>query len=652
MAKSKKVNKWEAAPESIKLLHNAFIAFNTLSYEELDDKVDWDELDELLVDVLAKYNELEAKHNADCGLISKLEEENKAYETLTAELNNDVDELVYKVNNLEKMVEFHKGEVKELVKTADKVRDKHENEVCMLKKDIHDLEVKVKYYKEDNDDLECAVSKYKALYEGLESTVDSVTRERNHFEYTLSQLIEQLKIKNDVHVDINERVDGNYKVENKRAADLQCDLDAAIYDLKKEEENVKCLKKQITRKNAEMCNLKWERDETEKKIKILIDKLQEQYNINVTFYQKPGIDTHGIRNFGVDVDCEENRKAFNELKEALDKHKSQIDKLETKHAKATRFIARLTEALNEAGVSFHYVKIGADGEDIFYIDSLVDRMAKKHYEEQSFRLRNTVRNYGEQIRCFKNDIGELQAEIYKLKKDNGDLELRKLLLLKALDQAGINPTFDIRANKWLIQYTDKAENAFLAADQIKRDAEKKIDDLKRENNNLKQTLLNILEMLETKVGLCRVHLLDSYKDRANLIAVEHDKLLIKYEKLKEENKTLISERDKLKSKNREWQVKCNNLQSVLNFRMHDGTPCGITNCPKVEMLTAERDGLNDYAEALKGRIQELEDRSKDIYTLATIGWLTGSMHEYDMIRNKLTFKPSTCTNCKNFDPKE
>lgn len=155
--------------------------------------------------------------------------------------------------------------------------------------------------------------------------------------------------------------------------------------------------------------------------------------------------------------------------------KSQIDKLETKHAKATRFIARLTEALNEAGVSFHYVKFGGDGEEIFYIDSLVDRMAKKHYEEQSFRLRNTVRNYGEQIRCFKNDISELKAKIYKLEKDKECSEFRNDLLLKALNQAGIRPSFDIRANKWIIQYTDKAENAFLAADQIKRNAEKRVE---------------------------------------------------------------------------------------------------------------------------------------------------------------------------------
>lgn len=459
MAKSKKVNKWEAAPENIKLLHNAFTAFNTMSYDELDDKVDWDELDGLLAVVLKEYNELEAKHNADCGLISKLEEENKTYETLAAELHNDTDELERTINNLEEMVEFHKGEVKKLVETADIVRDKHENEVCMLKKDISDLQVKVKYYKEDIEDLECEASKYKALYEGLESKLDSVTRERNHAEYTLSQLIEQLKIKNDVYVDIDECVDGNYKVENKRAAVLQEDLDAAILDLKKEEENCRSLEKVITRKNVEMCNLKFERDETEKKIKILTEELVRRYNINVTFYQRPGIDMHGLKNFGVHIDCEENRKAFNELKEKLVEERK-------RHEKATRYISALTKALNDAGVEFHYVKLGADGEEVFHIDSLIDKCAKKHYEEQYNNLRDIIH--------------ERNAAINKLEK---------------------------------------------------------------ENNNLKQTLLNILEKLETKVGLCRIHLLDSYEDRANLIAVEHDRLLIKYDRLKKRINAIYGYRD-------------------------------------------------------------------------------------------------------------
>lgn len=77
-----------------------------------------------------------------------------------------------------------------------------------------------------------------------------------------------------------------------------------------------------------------------------------------------------------------------------------------------------------------------------------------------------------------------------------------------------------------------------------------VSSLKKENDNLKQTLLNILEKLETKVGLCRVHLLDSYEDRANLIMVEHDRLLIKYEKLKKENDELKTENNNLTTDNK------------------------------------------------------------------------------------------------------
>lgn len=79
-----------------------------------------------------------------------------------------------------------------------------------------------------------------------------------------------------------------------------------------------------------------------------------------------------------------------------------------------------------------------------------------------------------------------------------------------------------------------------------------VSSLKKENNNLKQTLLDILEKLEKKVGLCRIHLLDSYEDRANLIMVEHDKLLIKYEKLKDENNNLTTDAKRLSDAVNVW----------------------------------------------------------------------------------------------------
>lgn len=529
MAKSKKVNKWEAAPESIRKLKEAINGtVDGLSIAGgLDDPNEWErELIDILKKVLDDYNELETKHNADCGLISKLEEEN----------------------------------------------------------------------------------------EDLESKLDSVTRERNHAEHILTELIEQLKIKNDVYVNLEVCINGVYEIEDKRAADLQEDLDAAILNLKEEEESVECLKKQIIRKNADMCNLKWERDETEKKIEILTEELMRLYGIHVTFYQKPGYDAHGIRNFGVNVNCEENRKAFNELKEALDKHKSQIDKLETKRAKATRYISALTKALNNAGVEFHYVKIGDDGEAVFRIDSVIDKCAKKHYEEQYDRLRDIIKNY---------------------EKDRREIDHRNFLLLRDLDRAGIRPTFDKLDDKWLIQYTDKAENAFLAADQIKRDAEKKID------------------KLVSALSKCNLEAKWDYDDRTwhvyvmstgqivKSIVVDYCKVFEYVNELKDEIEKLKTELDDLKSKNRSWQVSYNAVEK------------------KAKEATAVIDGLNDYAEALKGRIQELEDRSKDIYKLAVDGYNNMSVFEYTAIADILRCKHRLtcpvvcdCTNCKNYDPRE
>lgn len=275
MAKSKKANKWEAAPESIRKLKKAIngTADGMSIIGGLNTANDWEQhLIDILNKVLDDYNELEAKHNADCGLISKLEETVVDYKDTTKELEETVADREAQIDNLYKEIESLKDENK-----------------------------------------------------GLESKLDRVTRERNNIEHTLDTLIEQLKIKNDVYVNLDVCVNGVYEIEDKRAADLQEDLDAAILDLKKEEEYSRSLNNLNTRKNVEMCNLKWERDETEKKIKILIDELKEQYDINVTFYQKPGIDMHGLKNFGVNVDCEENRKAFGEIKEAFDKLKKDHD---------------------------------------------------------------------------------------------------------------------------------------------------------------------------------------------------------------------------------------------------------------------------------------------------------------------------------------
>lgn len=615
MAKSKKVNKWEAAPEGIRNLHNAFTAFNTMSYDELDDKVDWDELDELLVDVLKEYNELEAKHNADCGLISKLEVENKYCKEDIEDLEATVADREAQIDNLHKEIESLKVKNKKLEEKLKSAEGRSEVNFISYSETAADLRTLQEFlqkcgvpvkYKNDATwywDFENSAwdSAYTKKIADLESKLDRVTRERNNIEYTFDTLIEQLKVKHDIYVNPEANGNGVYEIENKRAADLQEDLDAAIIDLKKEEEYSRSLNNLNVQKNADMCNLKWKRDETEKKIKILTEELISQYNINVTFYQKPGVDMHGLKNFGVHVDCEENRKAFNDLNEELNKYKAKNEKLEEKHAKATRFITRLTEALNEAGVEFHYVKFNGDGEEIFYIDSVVDKCAKRHYEEQSSLLRDTIRNYAEQIRCFKKDIRDLETKIYKLTEDNEGREHRTGSLFLALDRAGIHPIFDNRANKWCIQYTGKAENAFLAADQIKRDAEKKIDklvsalskcrlDAKWDHENDKWCIYvqpSDTELTSVSVNLCEV--VDGY------------------EKLKEENKLLILEKGHLKSKNRNWQIRYNDAKK------------------KVEELAAVNEGLNDHIEALKKRLN------------AIYGYRDAD---------------NPCGICKNFDPKE
>lgn len=84
--KVNKVSKWEAAPKSI---HSLYL--NLIDKVATDDN--WETFKEIYLNpleaVLNDYNELEAKHNADCGLISKLEEENR---NLKSELDIITDE--------------------------------------------------------------------------------------------------------------------------------------------------------------------------------------------------------------------------------------------------------------------------------------------------------------------------------------------------------------------------------------------------------------------------------------------------------------------------------------------------------------------------------------------------------------------------------
>ena len=87
----KKVSKWEVAPKSIKDL---YFAINGV-FDGLSSIIDPEEADnekKALIDLLARvlddYNELEAKHQKECGMISEYEEENR---NLKNELNNKID---------------------------------------------------------------------------------------------------------------------------------------------------------------------------------------------------------------------------------------------------------------------------------------------------------------------------------------------------------------------------------------------------------------------------------------------------------------------------------------------------------------------------------------------------------------------------------
>lgn len=72
MKKSKKVNKWDAAPESIRKLKELIDKQRlSISLGECEDLIRLNALEKVLCD----YNELEAKHQLDCGLISDYAEE-------------------------------------------------------------------------------------------------------------------------------------------------------------------------------------------------------------------------------------------------------------------------------------------------------------------------------------------------------------------------------------------------------------------------------------------------------------------------------------------------------------------------------------------------------------------------------------------------
>ena len=84
---TKKVSKWDAAPESIKNMRELVNAL----YDPLPDEQN--PIIDALSKVLDDYNELEAKHQSDCGLISDYAEENARLKQKNEKASNDIRDL-------------------------------------------------------------------------------------------------------------------------------------------------------------------------------------------------------------------------------------------------------------------------------------------------------------------------------------------------------------------------------------------------------------------------------------------------------------------------------------------------------------------------------------------------------------------------------
>lgn len=115
-----RVSKWEAAPDSIKDLHYAINGlFDRLSLimdvEEGDNSIYT--LSGLLAKVLDDYNELEAKYQEACGMISQYEEENRILREQKEELTDAHAELAEDNDNLERERDRYAYHLKGLCQT-------------------------------------------------------------------------------------------------------------------------------------------------------------------------------------------------------------------------------------------------------------------------------------------------------------------------------------------------------------------------------------------------------------------------------------------------------------------------------------------------------------------------------------------------------
>lgn len=151
----KKISKWEAAPKSIQ---NLYFAMNGL-FDELFDGLNSiigpedannkeKALNDLLARVLDDYNELEAKHQKECGMISEYEDEN----TLLKE-------------SLRKQITMLNAENRESRETIELLRNynlKQYNDYAKLESE----------YKEENEQLKADLEKQVAITEEIRELRD------------------------------------------------------------------------------------------------------------------------------------------------------------------------------------------------------------------------------------------------------------------------------------------------------------------------------------------------------------------------------------------------------------------------------------------------------------------------------------------------
>lgn len=150
-----KISKWDAAPDSIKDLYFAISGmFDGLSSFIDPQEADNDEsaLNGLLAKVLDNYNELEAVHQKECGMISQYEEENKKLKSELDIKNDECDALisrVFKQDDEYTKLEAENEELRKKCKFTEDVLGKMTQEVTELEKEMFDLEHRLAQQKQE-----------------------------------------------------------------------------------------------------------------------------------------------------------------------------------------------------------------------------------------------------------------------------------------------------------------------------------------------------------------------------------------------------------------------------------------------------------------------------------------------------------------------